>query len=80
MKYLNKRLSLQFSLPKLMFVKNDETFAHLEHGTVLPNGVKVAVWDLSQMFKKWKKKFYHVVCIHIEWIWSNNEQVNTQSL
>ena len=32
MKYLNKSLSLQFSLPKLLFVKNDETFAHLGHG------------------------------------------------
>jgi hypothetical protein len=33
-------------------------------GTVLPNGVKVAVWDLSQVFQKWKKKwFYHVLCI-----------------
>ena len=30
--------------------------------TVLPNGVKVAVWDLSQIFQKW---FYHVLCIHI---------------
>ena len=49
-------------------------------GTVLPNGVKVAVWDFSQIFQKWKKeKFYHVVCIHIEWIWSKNEQVTAQS-
>ena len=24
-------------------------------GTVLPNEVKVAVWDLSQIFQKWKK-------------------------
>ena len=23
-------------------------------GTVLPNGVKVAVWDLCQIFQKWK--------------------------
>ena len=47
--------------------------------TVLPNGVKVAVWDLNKMFQKWKKWFYHVVCIPIERIWSNNEQVTTQN-
>ena len=30
-------------------------------GTVLPNGVKVAVWDLSQIFKKEKKMFLHIM-------------------
>ena len=56
------------------------TWFRVGKGTVLPNGVKVAVWDLSQIFQKWKKWFYHVLCIHIEWIWSKSEQVNTQSL
>ena len=41
--------------------------------TVLPNGVKVGVWDLSQIFQKWKRWFYHLVCMHIEWFWSKNE-------
>ena len=29
--------------------------ASIPGGTVLPNGVKVAVWDLSPIFQKWKE-------------------------
>ena len=31
-------------------------------------------------FKNEKQWFYHVLCIHIKWIWSKSEQMNTQSL
>ena len=43
--------------------------------------------ELTWRFEIWvkcflneKKMFYHVACIHIEWIWSKNEQVNMQGL
>ena len=49
------------------------------HGTVLTNGVNVAVQRSDQMFQKFKKKFQYAVCINIEWIWSKNEQVTQQS-
>ena len=39
---------------------------HTHKHTVLPNGVKVAVLDLNQVFKNGKKWFYHDLCIHIE--------------
>ena len=50
MKYLNKSLSLQFSLPKLLFVKNDETFAHLGHGEEEKEMLfhnRIQFWEIS---------------------------------
>ena len=35
--------------------------------TVLPNGVNVAVWDLSKIFQKWKKLVFSCT-LHSYWI------------
>ena len=50
-----------FSMPSDQEYGNNIYFFKLQFnpiwggGTVLPNGVKVAVWDLSKMFQKMKK-------------------------
>ena len=40
---------------------------------VLPNGVKVAVWDLSQMFQKLKKMF---LSCRLHSYWMNLDKIH----